>query len=151
MFKHRVQGFVAGAAVAAALMLAPQMLSTSGGHDDMDAFAASLGIEIVWTDINPCDVIQQGAEGCFSSSTPNLIYVTPSENQYLTQYAALHELGHALQHRFGVDRNECGASMIAQGLGAVSASSIGLKDPCSRDWKWRVYFSQVIDAAPPTE
>ena len=119
MFKQRVQGFAVGAATVAALMVGLPMLSSPSPDPSLDEFAESVGVEIVWSPVTPCTVTKPQSLGCFSLSTPDVIYVVPSSNKKNNQ-VVLHELAHVMQHRLGLWLNECDADRLANTLGAHS-------------------------------
>lgn len=127
MFKQQVQGFAVGAAVVAALMVGVPALSAPSENTDVDTFAASVGVDIVWTEINPCNALGLKSQGCFTPTTPNTVYVAPSGPSKKAAYAAMHEIAHALQYRRGVALNECNADEIARLLGAPDGWNVGLK------------------------
>ena len=117
MFKQRVQGFAVGAATVAAIMVGLPMLSASSPNPELDEFAASLGVDIVWTSLNPCKLHRSDNIGCFVVATPNTIYVEPSiKNPGMDTFAVLHELGHVMQNRRGLPLDEKGADRMAWAL-----------------------------------
>jgi len=116
MFKQRVQGFAIGAATIAAIMVGLPMLSAPTPAPELDEFADSLGIQIVWTKHHPCEIY--GNIGCFTQTTPNVVYVEPDLGEDVTRYVLLHEVAHVLQFRLGEPLKECKADHIAALLGA---------------------------------
>lgn len=64
-----------------------------------------------------------GVGGCFSSATPNTIYISPGASFGLRQYLILHEGTHYLQFRDGRDLDECEADRNAKKLGASMSFS----------------------------
>ena len=130
MFKHHVQGFAIGAAVVALVLFGIPMLSESSPDLDLDKFAGTLALGIVWTDSTPCDLKREGSTGCFTPATPNVIYANMLDNAEARRFVVLHEIGHALAHRAGVESSgrqaELDADCFAHSLGAT----LELGQPC---------------------
>lgn len=112
--KHRVQGFVTGAAVMAGLMLGlPHMTAPLSPSEDWDGIAELFAVQIVWTESNPCMLTGQQVNGCFTASTPSMIYVSPSLDKTSTRELVLHEIGHVMQWRLGMPPSEPGADVFS--------------------------------------
>ena len=117
MFKQRVQGFAVGAATIAVLMFALPMQLAPSPAPDLEALADSVGVDVVWTSIQPCQIVIE-SDGCFTTGSPNTIYVSAMDSAEDTKYVFLHELAHVLQYRAGAELSDCNADMIAELLGA---------------------------------
>ena len=55
--------------------------------------------------------------GCASSTAHDTIYVSPDLEGEKLRYVVLHELGHVMQFRLGIERDECQADVFASSLG----------------------------------
>ena len=89
-------------------------LASSGRSTQYDEIARDFGVTIVWdTSLVP----SCGDYGCHTVLTPNVIYVSPDLGDG-TMRIVLHELGHVMQWRLGIPKDECGADQFAASLGA---------------------------------
>lgn len=104
---------VAGLAVVTATIMAPA--SAAESHD----LAAEFGVEIVWFDEGQSPkCADTNVAGCFDDGTPNVIYIQRDLGEY-ERSVILHEIGHALHHRLGIESNECAADEFARSMGAT--------------------------------
>jgi len=99
------------------------MLSEPTPDIDLDRFANSVAIDIVWTENIPCGIVLEDATGCFTPATPNVIYAKPIENDNARRFVVLHEIGHALAYRAGTsataEQSEIDADRFAESFGAT--------------------------------
>ncbi len=87
--------------------------------------------EVIYTnDVRNCGKQKyQGSDGgCFDSTEPNVLYVSPGLSYAEAKYITLHELGHYEQYIHNLPPSECGADAYARQHGA--------------DVKGSIYFSQ---------
>lgn len=115
-----VRGFVIGVAVIAAAVSGGQMATAALPNEqitDPDQIAATFGVDVVW-DITFCTRGEHPEKvmGCASASTPNTIYLNPDVSPERKHRTVLHELGHIVQYRLGLDRDECNADIFADSL-----------------------------------
>ena len=119
MFKQRVQGFAVGAATVAAIMVGLPMLSASSPNPELDEFAASLGVDIIWTGTHPCLLKDPIYRACYTIFLPDTIFIDPAVAEYNQRFLVFHEIAHVLQHRLGEERDECQAYQIADAIGGT--------------------------------
>jgi len=124
MFKQRVQGFAVGAAFVAAAMVGLPMLGAGSPTPELDEFAESLGVEIIWTDTHPCLLKAPTSEGCHTAPMPNTIFIDPDARADDLRFLVLHEIGHVLQDRLDMERDECHAYRIADAIGGTDKGCI---------------------------
>jgi len=127
MFKQRVQGFAIGAAAVAAIMVAVPLLNPRSIDPDMDAFAESVGITILWSDVTPCTPTTPNAVGCFTPATPDAIYVSKSLDNESRRFIVMHEIGHALANRLGSNEPR----QVREGRADSFARSLGAQRPAT--------------------
>lgn|GEM_PF-6534165 len=84
-----------------------------------EEIATEFGLEIVWMD-ETFDCEGEEAWGCFRDTTPDIIYVATGLSDELERYVILHETGHAMHHRLGIESTECAADQFARSLGGQS-------------------------------
>lgn len=80
-------------------------------------------------DSTVCAGLGLGTSGCFSSATPNIIYIAHDLPASIEKSVILHELAHYYQHQNGLPLDECHADELAALWGANPEHS-GYKDEC---------------------
>ena len=116
MFKQRVQGFAVGAAAVAALMIGLPMLNVGSPNPELDKFAASLGVDIVWSATHPCLLKNPAYDACFTPLLPNTVFVNPAISEGDQRFFVFHEIAHVFQHRLNMERDECQAYRVADAI-----------------------------------
>ena len=79
-----------------------------------------MGITVTFTE-SPCGQERWG--GCFSTDTPNVIFIAPGLDPVQTADIILHELAHVEQYRQGLGFDECEADRIATTWGALTLAN----------------------------
>lgn len=113
---HLLIGLVTGLAIAFAAVGA-YAATTVTPETNPNQIAEQFGATIAWfDDESPC-----GGEdvGCYTSRTPNTIYIRTGLEPDVQRSVILHELGHLTQARLGLPRDECKADEFAKSLGAT--------------------------------
>lgn len=125
-FRGQVQGFIVGAAVVAGIMLAapavfaaPTPTLPTAPLTDGDQIAAAFNVKVVW-DISNCTKGEHPKVvlGCTFASDPSTIYINPVGTPERKHRTVLHELGHVVQARLGLEHSECNADKFADALQA---------------------------------
>jgi Zn-dependent peptidase ImmA (M78 family) len=83
-----------------------------------NALASNFGLQVVWSDSLECDGAP--ALGCYRETTPTVVYAIRGLDSEKERYVILHEIGHAMHDRAGVETSECLADKFAVSMGAVS-------------------------------
>jgi hypothetical protein len=113
-------GLVAALAVAVATLVPFGYLP--GVTTAAEQRAADMGVTIVYTDDERNCGAQLGdgqGGGCFSSETPDVIYVGSWMRSQMLEETILHELGHVWLYQHGLStHDECRADRLAQEWGA---------------------------------
>ena len=113
-------GLVAGLAISLAVVGTFAYATWFPSKTDPTRVAESFGVTVKVVDHLECSAAD--AIGCYSPVDPNTVYILAGLEPDVERYAVLHELGHVLQERAGVPRDECGAEAIARALGATYSS-----------------------------
>jgi hypothetical protein len=95
------------------------MFINPGAAHDADSIAAKFDVQIVWQNRVLCAGPDDRVAGCFTPAAPDTIFVRTGQTPELERYIVLHELGHVIQYRLGLDRDECGADRFAQSMGST--------------------------------
>jgi hypothetical protein len=110
---------VAGSLVVAVAALSVVVVQTRTPESDPNAIAAQFNLEVVWYDgESPCGNVEDVA-GCYSPTTPDVIYVGQGFDPEKLNSVVLHEIGHAMQDRLNQPSDECAADAFARSLGAT--------------------------------
>ncbi len=116
-----LSGFV-GALVSVSLSIAP-FAYLPGVQGAAEQRAVDMGVTIVVTnDARNCGAQESwtGVGGCFDTSNPDVIYVSPWADANGLEYVTLHELAHRWMFVNGQDStDECRADLIAASWGAA--------------------------------
>ena len=111
-------GIASGLAISGGVVLVLALVNPLAAGQDPEAIAGKMDMSIVW-DASSCR--DDSAVGCFWPTTPDLIFIAPGMDAEMTRQVVLHELGHTMQFRLGLDQSECGADTFAQSLGGRPA------------------------------
>lgn len=114
-------GVVWGLVLSASVVLAFVLINpwTARGTD---AVAAQFDVTVNWFDRDDPTVCAnpEGLEyaGCFHYTQPDVINVMRGLTPEQEAHTVLHEIGHVLQNRLGLEPNECDADRFAQSMGS---------------------------------
>lgn len=116
--RERVQGFAIGVLLIAGITMIPAPSALPAEPlTDADSIAAAFGVDIVWdTTFCTSGAHPKKVMGCASAATPDIIYLDPTASAKRSHRTVLHELGHIMQYRLGLERNECEADKFADSL-----------------------------------
>lgn len=76
-----------------------------------------------------CGGLGNETAGCFSTLTPEIIYIARDLPASIERSVILHELAHYVQYKSGLELDECQADYMAEAWGANPDHS-GYKDEC---------------------